>query len=203
MTETGGFVRLLTSRSQHVSWARLGSSEVTKGMIVPFDPSSFSAIERLPLPLSAGMKNVKTFHCLPKQGFYNTFHQLGPLAIGPEGRCFENQKQISKGLHFEGAEGGGGSQHHCGTSLQAHLAHLGCRGCFAPPAAKVGTHLGGSRPIWRKFTLRFFNPSLIAMYELSLCIWKQNICQMVYLAMWFSWLLSAVTPTSHNSQGSL
>ena len=39
--------------------ARLESSEVTKGTIVPFDPSSFSAIERLPLPLSARMKNIK------------------------------------------------------------------------------------------------------------------------------------------------
>ena len=39
--------------------ARLGSSELTKGRIVPFDPSSFSAIERLPLPISAGMKNIK------------------------------------------------------------------------------------------------------------------------------------------------
>ena len=66
MTESGGLVRLLTSRIQHVSWARPGLSEVTKGTIVPFDPSSFSAIEHLPLPLSAGMKNNKTFHFLPK-----------------------------------------------------------------------------------------------------------------------------------------
>ena len=66
MTESNGLVRLLTSRSQHVS-------EQTKGMIVPFDPSAFSAIEHLPLPFSAGMKNNKTFHCLPKYGFYNTF----------------------------------------------------------------------------------------------------------------------------------
>ena len=43
--------------SANVSWARPGSSEGTKGTIVPFDPSSFSAIEHLPLPLSAGMKN--------------------------------------------------------------------------------------------------------------------------------------------------
>ena len=69
MTESGGLVRFLTSRSQHVSWSRLESSEVTKGTIVPFNPFSFSAIERLPLPLSARMKNIfkkKTFNCLPK-----------------------------------------------------------------------------------------------------------------------------------------
>ena len=59
MTKSGGLVTLLRSRSQHVSWARLGSSEVTIGTIVPFDPFSFSAIEHLPLPLSAGMKNIK------------------------------------------------------------------------------------------------------------------------------------------------
>ena len=59
MTESGGLFRLLTSRSQHVSWARLGSSEVMKGTIVPLDLSAFSAIERLPLPISAGMKNIK------------------------------------------------------------------------------------------------------------------------------------------------
>ena len=76
MTESGGLVRLLTSRIQHVSWARPGSSKVTKGTIVPFDPSSFSAIEHLPLPLSAGIKNNKTFHCLPKLGFYNTFKMI-------------------------------------------------------------------------------------------------------------------------------
>ena len=73
MTISGGLVRLLTSRSQHVSWARLGSSEVTKGTIVPFDPSAFSATEHLRLPLSARMQNNKTFHFLPKQGFYTTF----------------------------------------------------------------------------------------------------------------------------------
>ena len=56
MTKSGGLVRLLTSRSQHVSWARPGSLKVTKGTIVPFNPSSFSTIERPPLPLSAGMK---------------------------------------------------------------------------------------------------------------------------------------------------
>ena len=66
MTESGGLVRLLTSKSQHVSWARLGSSEVTKGTIVPFDPSAFSATEHLSLPLSARMQNNKTIHCLPK-----------------------------------------------------------------------------------------------------------------------------------------
>ena len=66
MTESGGLVRLLTSRSQHVSWARLGSSEVTKGTIVPFDPSAFSATGHLSLPLSARMQNNKTFHFLPK-----------------------------------------------------------------------------------------------------------------------------------------
>ena len=53
MTESSGLVRLLTSRNQHVSLSHLESSEVTKGTIVPFDPSAFSAIERLPLPLSA------------------------------------------------------------------------------------------------------------------------------------------------------
>ena len=73
MTESGGLVRLLTPRSQHISWSRLESSEVKKGAIVPFNPSSFSAIERLPLPLSVRMKNIKAFHCLPKWGFYNTF----------------------------------------------------------------------------------------------------------------------------------
>ena len=62
MTESGGLVRLLMSRSPHVSWSRLESPEVTKGTIVPFNPSSFSAIERLPLPLSARMKNIKAFH---------------------------------------------------------------------------------------------------------------------------------------------
>ena len=61
---SGGLVRLLASRSQHVSWAVLGSSEVTKGTIVPLDPSAFSAIEHLPLPLSARMQTNKTFHCL-------------------------------------------------------------------------------------------------------------------------------------------
>ena len=66
MMESGGLVRLLTSRSQHVSLSRLETSEVTKGTIVPFDPSAFSAIEGLPLPLSARMQNIKTFHCLPK-----------------------------------------------------------------------------------------------------------------------------------------
>ena len=72
MTGSGGVVRLLTSRSQHVSWSPLESSEVSKGTIVPFNSSSFSAIERLPLPLFARMKNIKkikikykTFHCLP------------------------------------------------------------------------------------------------------------------------------------------
>ena len=73
MTESGGLVRLLTSRRQHVSWARLGSLEVTKGTKVPFDPSAFSATDNLPLPLSARMQNNKTFHCLPKLGSYNTF----------------------------------------------------------------------------------------------------------------------------------
>ena len=65
MTDSGGLVRLLTSRSQHVSWSRPESSEVTKGAIVLFDPSSVSAIERLPLPLSARMEKKnkkKTFH---------------------------------------------------------------------------------------------------------------------------------------------
>ena len=66
MTESGGLVRLLISRSQHVSWARLGSLEVTKSTIVPLDPSAFSATDHLPLPLSARMQNNKTFHCLPK-----------------------------------------------------------------------------------------------------------------------------------------
>ena len=65
MTESGGLVRLPALRSHHVSLSRLESSEVTKGTIVPFDPSAFSAIEGLALPLS--------FHCLPKLGFYNTF----------------------------------------------------------------------------------------------------------------------------------
>ena len=73
MTKSGGLVRLLTSGSQHVSWALLGSSKVTKGTIVPFDPPVFSATEHLRLPLSARMKNNKTFHFLPKQGFYTTF----------------------------------------------------------------------------------------------------------------------------------
>ena len=73
MTKSGGLVRLLTSRSQHVSWARLGSSKVTKGTIVPFDPPAFSAIEHLCLPFSARMQNNKTFHFLPKPGFYTTF----------------------------------------------------------------------------------------------------------------------------------
>ena len=69
MTESSRLVRLLTSRSHHVSWARLGSSEVTKGTIVPFDPSAFSATEHLLLPLSARMQNIKTFNFLPKLGF--------------------------------------------------------------------------------------------------------------------------------------
>ena len=41
-------------------------SEGTKGTIVPFNPSAFSATEHLSLPLSARMQNNKTFHCLPK-----------------------------------------------------------------------------------------------------------------------------------------
>ena len=52
MTESGELVRLLTSRSQHVSLSRLESLEVTKGTIVQSDPSAFSTIERLPLPPS-------------------------------------------------------------------------------------------------------------------------------------------------------
>ena len=60
MTESGGIVRLLTSRSQHISLSHLESSEVTKGTIVPLDPSAFSAIEGLPLPLSARMQAHKT-----------------------------------------------------------------------------------------------------------------------------------------------
>ena len=66
MTESGGLVRLRASRSQHVSWARLGLSEVRKGTIVPFDPSAFSATEHLLLPLSARMLNNITFYCLSK-----------------------------------------------------------------------------------------------------------------------------------------
>ena len=73
MTKSSGLLRLLTSRSQHVSWARLGSSEVTKGTIVPFDPSSFSAIEHLTLPLSAGMKNIKNILLSAKKGFLQHF----------------------------------------------------------------------------------------------------------------------------------
>ena len=59
MTKSGELVKLLTWRSQHVSWSRLESLEVTKGTILPLDPSSFSAIERIPLPLSARMKKKK------------------------------------------------------------------------------------------------------------------------------------------------
>ena len=55
------------------TWERLGSSEVKKGTIGPFDPSAFSATEHLPLPLSARMQNNKTFHFLPKQGFTTLF----------------------------------------------------------------------------------------------------------------------------------
>ena len=36
-----------------------------------FDLSAFSTSERL--PLSARMLNTRTFHCLPKLYFYNTF----------------------------------------------------------------------------------------------------------------------------------
>ena len=53
MTESGVLFRLLISRSQHVSLSLLESLELTKGAIVPFNPSAFSALELLPLPLSA------------------------------------------------------------------------------------------------------------------------------------------------------
>ena len=56
MTESDGLVRLLTLRSLHVSLSRLESWEVTKGTIVPFDPSAFSAIKHIPLPLSARIR---------------------------------------------------------------------------------------------------------------------------------------------------
>ena len=59
MTKSGGLVRLLTSRSQHVSLLHLELSEVTKGTLVVFNLSAFSAIERLPLPLSARIQNIK------------------------------------------------------------------------------------------------------------------------------------------------
>ena len=72
MTESGGLVRLLTSRIQHVSWSCLESLEVTNGTIVPFDPSSFSAIERLPLPLSAGWEK-KNLLLSAKIGFLQRF----------------------------------------------------------------------------------------------------------------------------------
>ena len=67
MVESGGLVRLLTSRSQHISLSRLESSEVAKVTIVPFDLFAFFAIVGLPLPLSARMKNIKIkkIHCLP------------------------------------------------------------------------------------------------------------------------------------------
>ena len=61
----------LTSRSQHVSWSCLESSEVTKGTILPFDPSAFSAIELQPLPLSARMQKKKWFSA--KIGFLQHF----------------------------------------------------------------------------------------------------------------------------------
>ena len=78
MTESGGLVRLLPSRSQHVSLSRLESSEVTKGTIVPFNQSAFFAIERLRLPLSARMQNIIIFFfsLSTKIGFYNTFEMI-------------------------------------------------------------------------------------------------------------------------------
>ena len=66
MTESDGLVVLLTSRSQHVSLSHLESSEVTKGTIVLFNPSAFSAIERLPLPLSARICLEISQHLLQK-----------------------------------------------------------------------------------------------------------------------------------------
>ena len=80
MTESDGLVRLLTSRSQHGSLSRLESSEVTKSTIVPFNPSAFLPLKvylchSLPGCNIYIKKNnkKKTFHCLPKLGFYNTF----------------------------------------------------------------------------------------------------------------------------------
>ena len=47
MTQSGGLVRLLTSRSQRVSLLRLELSEVTKGTIVPFDTSDSVSFDTL------------------------------------------------------------------------------------------------------------------------------------------------------------
>ena len=64
MTESSLLIRLLTSRSQHVSLSRLELSEVTEGTIVPFYPSAFSTIERLLLPLSARISLEISQHLL-------------------------------------------------------------------------------------------------------------------------------------------
>ena len=61
------------SQSQHVSLSRLESSEVTKGTIVPFDPSAFSAIESIPLPLPARMQKTKKKSLSAKIGFLQHF----------------------------------------------------------------------------------------------------------------------------------
>ena len=73
MTKSGGLVRLLMSRSQHISLSRLESLEVTKGTIVPCYLSAFSAIERLPLPLSVRMqKKTKKKHFIVCQNRFFT-----------------------------------------------------------------------------------------------------------------------------------
>ena len=60
-TKSSGLFKLLTSRSQQLSLSRLELLEVTKGTIVPFNPSAFSAVECLPLPLHYAKKDELIF----------------------------------------------------------------------------------------------------------------------------------------------
>ena len=74
MTKSGGLVRLLMSRSQHVSLSRIELLEVMKDMIVPFDPSAFFAIERLPLQISARICLEISQHILQKYASSPVFY---------------------------------------------------------------------------------------------------------------------------------
>ena len=79
MTESGGLERLLALRSQHVSLSHLELLEVTKDMIVQFDPSAFSPIERLPLPLSARICLEISQHLLQSDASSPVFYWLWEL----------------------------------------------------------------------------------------------------------------------------
>ena len=83
MTEPGGLVRRLMSRSQHVSLSRLELLEVTKGTIVPFNPSAFSAKECLPLSLCQDMfGNIPTHNIFSK--------------VMPANKCFTNYESYKE-----------------------------------------------------------------------------------------------------------